>query len=123
MSVGAVDLREVAGNTLHDRLSGKILLQLAAAVLAPGRTDHGEAFQQMAGMIGIAAARRNQRARHQAERIGVRGHQRRIARRTRGIAGQIGGEKQEEVLARRADNLAGYPPQAEWAGVFVSSSK
>jgi adenylate cyclase len=33
------------------------------------------------------------------------------------------GDEAAAVMARRADNLAGYPPQAEWAGVFVSSSK
>ena len=32
-------------------------------------------------------------------------------------------DKAAAVMARRADDLASYPPQGDWAGVFVSSSK
>jgi len=32
-------------------------------------------------------------------------------------------DKAAVAMARRADDLAGYPPPADWTGVFVSSSK
>ncbi|SRR5579884_3667224 len=33
------------------------------------------------------------------------------------------GDKAAAVMARRADDLSGYPPPADWTGVFVSTSK
>ena len=33
------------------------------------------------------------------------------------------GDKAAVVMARRADDLIGYPPPPDWNGVFVSSSK
>jgi adenylate cyclase len=32
-------------------------------------------------------------------------------------------DKAAAVMARRADDLSGYPPPADWTGVFVSSNK